>query len=79
MSQTAVRPRTEQEANAEIRRRLVENPGAGDAARETLAAGRPIYYSEPETPDGMLVKEYPDGRRELVVFHREGDEVIRTL
>lgn len=49
------------------------------AAREHLAAGRPIYYGEDDTPDGLLIKEHPDGRRELVRHHREGDEVVRAL
>lgn len=52
----------------------------GDApAREHLAAGRPIYYGEDDTPAGLLIKEYPDGRRELVRYHRDGDEVVRAL
>lgn len=52
----------------------------GDApAREHLAAGRPIYYGEHDTPSGLLIKEYPDGRRELVRYHRDRDEVVRAL
>lgn len=51
----------------------------GAAAKEHLAAGRAIYYSEEDTPDELLIKEYPDGRRELVRFHEAGDEIIRTL
>ena len=45
----------------------------GAAAREHLAAGFPIYYSEDDTPAGAVIKEYPDGRRELVRFDREGE------
>lgn len=51
----------------------------GAAARAHLAAGRPIYYSEDDTPAGLLVKQHPDGRRELVRFHEAGDVVIREL
>lgn len=51
----------------------------GAAARTHLAAGRPIYYSEDDTPDGLLVKRHPDGRRELVRFNPSGDVVIRAL
>ncbi|KAB2748877.1 MULTISPECIES: hypothetical protein [Brucella] len=51
----------------------------GRAAREHLAAGFPIYYREADTPEGLEIKKYPDGRRELVRFHRAGDEVIRAL
>lgn len=53
--------------------------GDDSAARAHLAAGRAIYYAKNNTPQGLLIKEYPDGHRELVRFHREGDEVIRTL
>lgn len=49
------------------------------AVREHLAAGRSVYYTDDETPDGLLIKEHPDGRRELVRFRRDGDEVIQTL
>ena len=51
----------------------------GDAAREHLAAGRPIYYWEDDTPEGLSIKEYPDGKRELVRHHRDGDDLIRLL
>ncbi|WP_234488128.1 hypothetical protein [Paraburkholderia aspalathi] len=51
----------------------------GAAAREHLEAGFPIYYREDDTPGDLLIKEHPDGRRELVRFHEAGDEVIRVL
>jgi len=51
----------------------------GEAAKELLAKGIPIYYSEDDTPENLIIKEYPDGRRELVRFHRDGDEVIKVL
>jgi hypothetical protein len=38
----------------------------GAVAREHLAAGHPIYYVERDTPAGLLIKRYPDGRRELI-------------
>jgi len=53
--------------------------GDDSAACEHLAAGFPIYYIEPTTPAGLQIKEYPGGRRELVKFSRQGDEVIRIL
>lgn len=49
------------------------------AVRDHLAAGFPVYYSEVDTPAGLLVKEHPDGRRELVRHNRQADEVIRSL
>lgn len=52
----------------------------GDApSREHLAAGRPIYYGDDDTPPGLVIKEHPDGHRELVRHHRDGDEVVRAL
>jgi len=39
---------------------------AGDAARQHLAEGRPVYYSEHDTPKGRLIREWPNGTRELV-------------
>lgn len=51
----------------------------GAAAREHLEAGFPIYYREDDTPEGLLIKEHPGGRRELVRFDEAGDEVIRAL
>ncbi|MAO54723.1 MAG: hypothetical protein CMM61_03370 [Rhodospirillaceae bacterium] len=49
------------------------------AARERLAAGFPIYYSEDDTPDGLVIKRHPCGRRELVRCDPAGDQVIRVL
>nr|WP_252508997.1 hypothetical protein [Zymomonas mobilis] len=43
------------------------------------AAGFPVYYIEDDTPEGLLIKEYPDGHRELVRFNETGDEVIKIL
>ncbi len=51
----------------------------GLAAKEHLAAGRAIYYGDDRYPDG-LVKEYPDGRKQLVAVTLEGEVcVIRNL
>lgn len=43
----------------------------GAAAKEHLAAGFPIYYGEADTPEDAIIKEYPDGRRELVRFGKD--------
>jgi len=53
--------------------------GDRQAVRENLAAGVPVYYREEDTPQGLQIKEYPDGRRELVKFSRSGDTVIQKL
>ena len=44
----------------------------GAVARDTLASGRPIYYTEPWTPPGLVVRESPDGRKYLLRVDGEG-------
>lgn len=51
----------------------------GAVAREHLAAGFPIYYCDAETPADMVMKKYPDGRRELIRFDLRGEHRIRTV
>lgn len=53
--------------------------GDGSAANARLAAGYPIYYSEDDTPAGLVIKENPDGSRQLVRCDPAGDEVILAL
>ena len=51
----------------------------GQAARQHLAAGRPIYYGDARFPEG-LVKKYPDGRKQLVSVSADGEvSVIRDI
>ncbi len=56
-------PEQEKQFFDEFERQL--DSDTGEAAKAHLAAGRPIYYEDPEYP-GDLVKEYPNGKRELV-------------
>jgi hypothetical protein len=41
-----------------------------EAAKAHLVAGRAIYYGDPQYP-GQIVKEYPDGRRQLVDINEQ--------
>ncbi|WP_216636090.1 hypothetical protein [Paramagnetospirillum marisnigri] len=50
----------------------------GDEAKRHLAAGRPIYYSDDQYREG-IVKEHPDGRRQLVTFANDREVLIRDL
>lgn len=50
----------------------------GEEAKRHLAAGRPIYYGDDSFPDGV-VKEHPDGRRQLVTFKNDVEIVIKDL
>jgi hypothetical protein len=58
----------------EFERQLANDDGG--AAKAHLAAGNPIYYTEADTPEHTCLKEYPDGRRELVTFDLERGEVF---
>lgn len=69
-----------EDPNEQLMRDIESSDGDDSAARSHLAAGRPIYYGEDDTPPNMVIKEYPDGRRELVRPNLEGpDEVVREL
>ena len=48
----------------------------GEAAKAHLAAGRAIYIMEDVYP-GKTIKEYPDGRRQIVTFNmKTGEEMV---
>ena len=47
----------------------------GTAAKEHLAAGRFITYRDPKLSNG-LVREWPDGRRELIKADATGDITV---
>lgn len=51
----------------------------GAAARSHLEAGFPIYYSDDDTPDDVIIKEYPDGRRELVRVDVDGEHFVQAI
>ena len=49
------------------------------AAQSHLAAGRPVHYCDDRHPDA-IVREWPDGRRELVAVDDDGHvRVVRSL
>lgn len=41
-------------------------------ARRHLAAGRPIFYMEPETATGLVIREGPDGAKDYVMLDEQG-------
>ena len=51
----------------------------GDTAREILAAGLPIYYTEADTPDDQVIRQMPDGTRQLVRWSGDIEVVVREL
>lgn len=56
----------------------IEQDDGGHAADDQLRAGFPIYYVERDTPTGLMIKEYPDGRKVLVRGYGEFEEVVRA-
>ena len=36
-----------------------------------------IYYAEKNTPEGCVIKEYPDGRKKLVSFMTGTEKVVK--
>ena len=48
-------------------------------ADECLAQGASIYYIEEDTPAGLLIKEYPCGRKELIEMQATGEEIITKV
>ena len=51
----------------------------GLAAKQHLAADRPIYYGDERYPEG-LIKKYPDGHRQIVSVDPDGKiTVVRDL
>ena len=45
-------------------------------ADESLAQGAAIYYIEPDTPKDYIIKEYPNGRKELIDVLETGEEIV---
>ena len=48
-------------------------------ARSHLATGFPVYASGEDTPPGTVIRENPDGTRELVRFDAAGEHVVGPL
>lgn len=53
--------------------------GSGDEARRLLAAGQWIVYAERDTPEGFMIREHPDGRKELVDYRTRPERVVSTI
>ena len=48
----------------------------GSAAQEHLRAGRPIYYCDDDLSDNRMVREWPDGTREIVDIDDTGHATV---
>lgn len=68
-------PPTEDEPSEAIAHILDNLDDDGAEALRHLAAGRAIYYWDECYPDDV-VKEFPDGRRQLVTFKDDDTEVV---
>ena len=77
------RARTSRGSQRHVEREVLLGHAGGEAlpagARSHLEAGFQIYYSEDDTSDDVIIKEYPDGRRELVRVDVDGEHFLRAL
>lgn len=60
-----------------LTRALANDDGA--AAQQHLDAGNPVYHRTPTTPKDVIEKLFPDGRRQLVTWDRNGEHVVADL
>lgn len=81
-TETVKTPSADTEGEAFLASSAFENASMNDdgqAAKQHLAAGHPIYYVDPAYP-GQIVRKFPDGRRQIVVMLGKGQvEVVREL
>lgn len=49
------------------------------AALSHLDAGFPVYLSDDDTPDDAVIRQNPDGSRDLVRFDTQGEHTIKLL
>ncbi|WP_454675101.1 hypothetical protein [Achromobacter pestifer] len=48
----------------------------GGAVSQHLAAGRAVYFREPLTPPGLVIRKNPDGSCQWVRFASDGSELV---
>ena len=63
--------------SAECLERLLLEDSSHVALRH-LADGNPIFYGDSQYI-GKVIKEYPSGKRELITFGSNGNEVVERL
>jgi len=70
-----------QTGNGGLWERLIKGLEHGDLQPGTnhLEAGRPIYMADRHTPDSAVVKQYPNGHRELIRIDPDGENLIGPL
>jgi len=66
---------TDEEFSEKIARLLENDIDDGETVKAHLAAGRPIYYCEDAYPS-EIIREWPDGRRELVTITRDDTVIV---
>ncbi len=62
---------------AELEKKLMQTDDT--TARTHLDAGFPIYYMEENTPENLIVKEYPNGRRQWICLVNDQEQVVKEL
>ncbi|PWC76918.1 hypothetical protein [Azospirillum sp. TSH64] len=51
----------------------------GAEMRRVLRAGVPVYYTKDDTLPGCVIKEYPDGRTELIDFSTGDERLVSSF
>ena len=68
-----MKPEDEKIFWAALEKVLANDDGA--AAKEHLAAGRPITYRDPHFPNAIM-RKWPNGRRELIDVDESGNVTV---
>lgn len=55
----------------------VEPSLEGMLSQRHNALARPIYFRHTDTPDGHVIKQFPDGSRQLVRFVGLEEQVVK--
>jgi len=71
--------RLDDQLHQQIEESMLADDDDGAAAKEHLAAGRPITYRDPHFPDAIM-RKWPNGHRELIDVNDNGNvTVLRTI
>lgn len=61
------------ERERQLRRLLKDD---GKAAKSHLTAGRPIFYCDDEVSSDYIIREWPNGQRELIDVNHYGSAIV---
>lgn len=79
MMRNQIEKRSQEQRLEEFAELLLTHEFDAAEAEHALAMGAPIYYIEEDTPENLLIKEYPSGRKELIIMKDTGEEVVQKI